>query len=403
MFALALRNVFRQTRRTLITMSTIIVGVAGLIVIGGFVKDIFIQLQEATIHSQVGHIQVYREGYTEMGRRNPYQYLIDDPSQLVESISSRPHVIDTLQRLNFSGLANNGRADMNIIGEGVEPDKEAQLGTAITIVEGRQLTAADEFGIVMGRGVAKNLQLKPGDYVSLMVSTAEGALNSLEFEVVGTFKSFASDYDNSAVRISLPAAQELAATWGIHSVVVSLDATEHTDALASALKSEVTNDGYEVKVWYEIADFYSKAVNLYSSQLAVLQFIVLLMILLSVTNSVNMVVHEREGEFGTLMALGNRQNEVFRLILAENTILGFLGAGAGITVGILLAEIISGLGIEMPPLPNSQVGYIANIRLVPSVIALAFGVGFMATVLASVLPARRVSRQPVVDALRKNI
>lgn len=403
MLFLALRNVLRQWRRTLIAVSTIIVGVAGLIVIGGFVRDIFFQLQEATIHSQVGHIQVYREGYSKLGRRNPFQYLIEDSEQLTQTIDRQPQVTDTLQRLNFSGLANNGRADLNIIGEGIEPDKEATLGTAITIVEGRQLTDEDSFGIVMGRGVAKNLQLKPGDYVTLLVSTAEGSLNSLEFEVIGVFKSFASDYDNSAVRIHLAAAQELTVTDGIHSVVIALDTTDSTDLVVKSIKGQFAGGQFEVKAWYEIADFYSKAVVLYSTQLAVLQFIVLLMILLSVMNSVNMVVHERVGEFGTLMALGNKQGDVFRLVVLENCVLGLMGAGGGVLVGVLLAQLISAIGFEMPPLPNSQVGYTANVRLVPGVIGLAFCIGLVATILAAILPAFKVSKLPVVDALRQNI
>lgn len=403
MLFLAIRNVLRQWRRTMIAVSTIVVGVAGLIVIGGFVRDIFIQLQEATIHSQIGHIQVYRDGYSEMGRRNPFQYMIEEPAEVTQVITQQPQVTDVLQRLNFSGLANNGRADLNVIGEGIEPDKEAALGTAISIVEGRQLASTDDFGIVMGRGVAKSLQLKPGDYVTLLVSTAEGSLNSLEFEVIGIFKSFASDYDNSAVRIPLAAAQELTVTDGIHSVVVALDATEHTDRVTASVKGELPASRYEVRPWYEIADFYSKAVALYGTQLAVLQFIVLLMILLSVMNSVNMVVHERIGEFGTLMALGNRQADVFKLIFLENCVLGLMGAGAGVLVGALLAQLISAFGFEMPPLPNSQIGYIAHVRLVPSVMAMAFGIGLIATILAAILPAFRVSKLPVVDALRQNI
>jgi len=90
-----------------------------------------------------------------------------------------------MTRVNFSGLANNGRADLPIIGEGVEPGKEARLGTATTLVAGRQLQDADTFGAVIGEGVAAALQLQPGSALNLMVSTPDGALNTIEFEVVG--------------------------------------------------------------------------------------------------------------------------------------------------------------------------------------------------------------------------
>lgn len=403
MFLLAFNNIFRNKARTFLTLAVIIFGVAGMILAGGFVEDIFIQLREATIHSQLGHLQIYRSGYSEYGRRNPYDYMIDDPIQIVDRIAEFPEVSDVLQRVSFSGLANNGRADLNIIGEGVQPDKEARLGTSITIINGRQLTEKDTYGILVGKGVARALQLKPGGYLTLLVSTTDGALNTLEVEVVGVFRSFARDYDNRAVRIPIAAAQDLIGTSGIHSVVVSLDETEATDSVAERMEQEFLVFEYEVKTWYELADFYSKAVDLYRNQFTVLQLIILLMVVLSVANSVNMVVYERVGEFGTLMALGDKQGDIFRLILKENILLGLLGAGLGVVFGVVLASVISKVGIEMPPLPNSEIGYTANIYLVPRVIIMAFGVGLVATLLSALMPAYRVSRLPVVDALRKNV
>jgi putative ABC transport system permease protein len=155
--------------------------------------------------------------------------------------------------------------------------------------------------------------------------------------------------------------------------------------------------------WQELNDFYTKTVVLYKRQFGVLQLIVLLMVLLSVANSVNMSTFERVGEFGTLRALGNRSGHVFRLILVENTIVGLMGGMLGVALGIVLALVISAIGIPMPPPPNANLGYTALIRIVPEEIAMAFAVGFLATVGASVLPARRVVRIPVVDALRQSI
>jgi len=403
MFLLAFHNIFRHKVRTYLTLAAIIFGVAGLILTGGFIEDIFIQLREATIHSQVGHLQIYRAGYSERGRRDPYQYMIEDPAEVNNRVADLPHISDVLQRVNFSGLANNGRADLNIIGEGVQPDKEARLGTVMTITSGRQLASTDSYGILVGQGVARALQLEPGDYLTLLASTTDGALNSLEFEVIGIFRSFARDYDNSAVRIPLAAAQDLVGTTGIHSVVISLDATQATDAVADRLEQVLPASEYEVKTWYEIADFYRKAVVLYRSQFAVLQFIILLMVLLSVANSVNMAVYERVGEFGTMMALGNRQSEIFSLVLREYMLLGLIGAGLGVMLAVVLAWAISGIGIDMPPPPNSDTGYTAYIRLVPRMIVMAFGVGAVATLLAALLPAYRVGKLPVAEALRKNV
>jgi len=115
-----------------------------------------------------------------------------------------------------------------------------------------------------------------------------------------------------------------------------------------------------------------------------------------------MSIFERVGEFGTMMAIGDARSKVRRLVLTESFLLGLVGAGLGTIVGIVLALAISAVGIPMPPPPNANMGYTAHIRLVPLTVSIAFGVGFVATILASILPARRVSRVPIVDALREN-
>ena len=150
-----------------------------------------------------------------------------------------PHVKDVMARVNFSGLANNSRADLPIIGEGVEPGKEARLGSATTMVAGRQLQDSDHYAAVIGEGVATALELKPGRYLTLTINTAEGALNTLEFKVVGVFRTFSKDYDDRAVRIPLAAAQELLFSPTIQSLVVSLDDTGATDMVTAALRKKL--------------------------------------------------------------------------------------------------------------------------------------------------------------------
>src|ERR1041384_8635327 len=107
MWKLALRNIARHRGRTLLTGGAIALGVASLIVSGGFIEDFFIQLREATIHSQYGHLQVYRRGYYEFASRAPYRYMIDDPGALAARVRSIPHVIQVARRIYFSGLLTN--------------------------------------------------------------------------------------------------------------------------------------------------------------------------------------------------------------------------------------------------------------------------------------------------------
>jgi putative ABC transport system permease protein len=403
MFKLALRNIFRNRPRSALTLAAIVCGVAAIIVSGGFVEDTFVQLRESTIHSRLGHLQIFRQGYLEYGRRDPSRYLIENPQEMTDAIKRIPHVQSAMTRVNFSGLANNGRADLPIVGEGVEPGKEARLGTATTLVAGRQLRDTDTFGAVVGEGVAAALQLHPGSTLNLMVNTPDGALNTIEVEVVGVFRTFSKDYDDRAVRIAQGAAQELLFTPAIHSVVVLLDDTGATDEAVAAIRAKLGAQDYEVKPWYELADFYTKTVALYRRQFGALQAIILVMLVLSVASTVNMVVYERTGEFGTLLALGSRRQKIFWLVLTENTLLGLLGGLLGVITGFALAALISHIGLPMPPPPGSNTGYTASIRMVPWVFALAAITGVLAASLAAILPGRRAARLPVVEALRHNI
>ena len=400
---LALRNVFRQALRTGMTLAAIAFGVTGLIVSGGFIQDIFVQLGEAIIHSQTGHIQVFRKDFVELGTRQPESFLIDQPDAVAKKIAALPEVKDVSARLNFSGMLNNGRRDLGIIGEGIEPDKEARLGSFLKITAGRQLTDADTFGMVVGQGVAQSLGLKPGDTVTLVLSTAEGALNTLDFELLGVFQSFSLDFDARAVRIPLAAAQELMLTSGANLLVATLQRTEDTDKALDAVQKMLAgaDSGLEARDWRKLSDFYEKTIDLYDRQFGVLQLIILFMVLLSVANSVNMGAFERMSEFGTLLALGNRKGDVFRLIVLENVILGLIGALIGVLAGLVIAAAVSAVGIPMPPPPNANVGYTAYIRIIPAEVLAAAVIGLLATTLAALLPARRASAASIVDALRQ--
>lgn len=400
---LALRNVFRQRTRSAATLAAISIGVTGLILAGGFVQDIFIQLGEAIIHSQTGHIQVTREGYREGKNRAPEAYLIDNPDNLKQQLASQPDVERVLARLNFTGLLNNGKRDLGIIGEGIEPSGEAALGTYLRFIEGRPLEDKDLDGIVVGQGVAKSLGLKVGDRITLVMTLSQGAVNTLDFELVGIFQSFSKEFDSRAVRIPLAAARNLMDTNAAHVMVLVLKNTDATSSAAAGLKASLASQKFEITTWKNLSDFYEKTVELYDRQFGILRFIILLMVLLSVVNSVNMTLFERTREFGTMLAIGDRPGVVFRLIVTESFFLGLFGAMLGMGLGCAAGLIISAVGIPMPPPPNANLGYTAVIRLIPTEVMAAGGIGFVATCLATLFPARRASRLSVVDALRQGV
>jgi putative ABC transport system permease protein len=403
LFSIAVRNLTRQRTRALLTLASVGFGVASLLLAAGFIDDILWQLRDATIHSQLGHFEVFAPGYVDAGRREPLAHTLADPRAAIDAIRAIPGVTTVAPRLSFSGLLSNGRTDANVSVEGIDPVAEAAIGTAVTTIAGSPLGAVSGPAVVVGDGLAHTLKLRVGDTVTLLASTRDGALNTLDAPVAGVFRSPFRDYDERAVRISLRDAQDLAATDSVNSLAVLLRPDASVDDAVAAAKHVLPPVRYDIRPWWSLADFYEATASLYRRQFVVLLTIVAVMVLLGVANSVNMSLHERQSEFGTVRALGYGASAVFRQIIVESALLGVAAALAGIVLGLLLAWGISAIGIDMPPPPNSDVGYRAAIRVSFPNVALAAAIGIIAAVFGAILPARRLARMPIVDALRHAI
>jgi putative ABC transport system permease protein len=220
---------------------------------------------------------------------------------------------------------------------------------------------------------------------------------------VGTFQTFSKEYDNRAIKMPLAAAQELLNTKSANTLVVALKRTDDTREVARILTERTVWRDQEVRTWDQLNDFYPKTVELYHRQFGGLQLIILLMVLLSVVNAVNTSVFERVAEFGTARALGNRSGFIFRLVMLENLMLGLIGSATGVGFAWAVSYGVSKVGIPMPPPPNADLAYTAYIRLTAQSIAVAMAIALVATVLAALVPALRVSRVKVVEALRQNV
>lgn len=399
LWRLAVRNVLRQRLRAAMTLGAIAFGVTALIVSAGFIQDTYAQLAETLIHSQTGHMQLAKRGFFGAGSRSPEKYLIEDSEKLKQHLAQTPSLKTIMARISFSGLLSNGRSELPIVGEGVEPELEADLNTHLQIIRGKALDSKTPYGAILGEGLAATLGLKPGDSLTLLVSTPEGATNTVDLNVSGVFQSFAKDYDARAVRLPLVTAQELLNTSGTNLLVVALKETAMTDEAQAAIAQRLPQD-IELKTWRKLADLYEKTVALYDRQFFVLQFIILIMVVLGVANTVNMSVFERIAEYGTMMAMGNRRRDIFLLILCENFVLGCMGALLGVAIGLTCAALISSVGIDMPPPPNSNIGYTALITPRPVDVAVAVCVGIFATLIAALPAGYRTARMQIVEALR---
>jgi putative ABC transport system permease protein len=141
---------------------------------------------------------------------------------------------------------------------------------------------------------------------------------------------------------------------------------------------------------------------LFSKQINVVKFIIGLIIVLTISNTQMMSVLERTTEIGTRLAIGQRRRAVMRMFMAEGLLIGLAGGGLGVLLGLLLAGVISSIGIPMPPPPGMSSGFDGQILVAPTLAFDALVLALVTTFLASVMPAWKASRMNIVDALRHN-
>src|SRR5216117_4050368 len=399
---LAVRNVFRNRRRTLITLAAMGFGAAAIIVFGGFVHSIYFGVRESTIRSQVGHIQIYRKGYSEKGNLAPYDYLIADYPALREALQRLPHVRTVTARLGLSGLVSTGDTTTAFVGAGVVPEGEMNLSALAVIVDGNELASRDPRGVTLGVGLARAFGVKPGDDLTLLTTTKAGAINALAVKVRGVWESGEKAYDDRFLRVGLPEAQRVLdlESGEVQSIVLLLDATDNTAAVRARIEQLIRERGLdlEIRTWDDLALRYHQVRELFGRIFAVLTLIVSVMVVFGITNTMTMAIFERTREIGTVMALGTRRRGVVSMFVLEGFVLGVLGAG--VVLGVALAKAISAVGIQLPPPPGSTRGFMVQIFVVPAVLAQAFELSIVAATLASLYPAWRAARLDVVEALR---
>ncbi len=401
---LAIRNVFRNRRRTLITIAAMGFGGAAIIVFGGFVHAIYWGVRESTIRSQVGHIQIYRHGYSEKGNLAPYDYLIPDYAGLRAELLKLDHVRAVTARLGFSGLVSTGDTTTSFVGTGVQPESETDLSALAVIVDGTELATRDPRGVTLGVGLARAFGVKPGDDLTLLSTTRAGSINALAVKVRGVWESGEKAYDDRFLRLGLPEVQRLldVENGEVQSVVLLLDATDNTGAVRAQLDRLIRDRhlDLEVRTWEDLALRYHQVRELFGRIFAVLTLIVSIMVVFGITNTMTMAIFERTREIGTVMALGTRRRGVISMFVLEGVALGVLGGIAGVVLGLVLARVISAIGIQLPPPPGSTRGFLVQIFIVPEVLVQAFRLSLITATLASLYPAWRAARLDVVEALR---
>ena len=407
---LALRNVRRTRRRTLLTRAVVVAGYVALAMAGGFMAQTFVGLADGAIRGGIGHLQVLDPRVLEGDEGQSLEYSLPDGEALAKMLRQDPGVAEVLPRIQFMGLLSNGSASVAFLGTGVDPLKEARH----MAVEERVRDAARAPGgaggrwlgqdpaareVVLGTGLARSLGAKVGTSLTLMGTTKDGALNAVDVEVVGLQDLGLKEMNDRFLTASLETAKVLTEAGSARSRL-SVVLNRPADLKATLPRIASQSGGFAVKPWTELATFYGQVKLLYLAIFGFMGLVLFLVVLLATANTLLMSVMERLREFGTLRAVGMRPGQLLALLQWEGAILGLAGCAVGLVLTLLLRAGLNALHLQMPAPPGTSRGYELNIQLVPWVYLGAFL--FLQTVLhlSALAPGLKAARLRITEALR---
>ncbi|QHM70563.1 ABC transporter permease [Mixta intestinalis] len=403
----AFLNLFRHKRRSSATIAAIILGGVAIFIYGGFISYSFWILQEQTIRTNVGHLQIYHKHYFATANKN--QSIIEDYEKLKTLLTGNDQLssyISTLSgQLEFSGIISHyeNEASSYFSALGVEPVAALKLGSFDRLLSGSDLSRIKTDRVTLGSGLASTLNAGYMDWLDVMVVNASGGQGALSLQLSGIFASGIKDYDDVAMKIPLITAQHIMGTNGVSKILILLKNDSDLPVFKAKLQQFIIDNQLPlvVKEWKEMSLFYQQVESLLSGIYFFIKVIVALIVIFMIGNAMTMNIVERTREITTLRAIGLPPGHVMRLFLLEGIFIGLAGALGSLLIGYGLAGIINLYGIAMPPSPGQTQGYIAFIKTDnPELIWMTFILPVLTSALAAVLPAFRAARLNITDAFK---
>lgn len=361
---LAWRNIFRQKRRTVLTLMTMTGGFVLSSLSIGWMNGSYSSIILFFTNSRTGQIQVHHEGYL----ADPSIYsTIDNFEQVGSILDSIPDVrswapriyTGALLALKPAGHTSNvysSSAAASVIG--IDPAREQEAtGFSDQIIEGEMLTSSDADTslsstgqILLGKELAITLEASPGDSLILLSQAANGVVADKRYVVVGIVSTGNTQIDRRTSYITLPDAQNLFALEGkAHEIAVLSSTLNEVDNLTAAISGRLSGRDLETDSWKVFAKEFYNGMKADESSLEVMIFIIVLVAAMGVLNTVLMMVLEWRREFGVMKAMGTRPGFIVRMIMLEANIMGFISILLGSIISTAGLLLLSKHGIVMDP------------------------------------------------------
>lgn len=404
--SLAWRNIFRNQRRTLFTLTAIMIGIMALVLFDGFVRYTLWGLQESTIRNGLGHLQLATaEEYFTTGNFDPFRYLFTDQEAIISKLQALPEVKNVVPQVTFSATLASAEKSGIVMVQAVPVELARSLLSFRQIVEGRDLQVEDRYRVILARGVAEKIGAKIGDTMTMMAITRNGGLNAADLEVVGIATLGLRELDNMQVFMDLPTAMEFLDITSVPLLITVLERTEYTGQVKEIITQAFNGQSGQplaVKAWDELADYYQQVQGFYGTLLQIIRFIIMLVVIFTIINTMTMSVLERTREIGALRALGTQKGAIIRLYIAEGLWIGLLGGISGVLLGLIASSLINNLfgGIYIPPPPGMAEGYQAFFASSSVTVWQNLLLALAVSILASLYPAYKGANLKIAEALR---
>lgn len=330
---LAWRNIWRQPRRTALSLATIAFAAAASVFILSLQQGGYSEVEENALRLIDGYAQLQLRGYSEDPDLNK---TIAKPGAIMARLDALPTVTASAPRATCYAILSYGARSFGSAIVGVDPTRERKVSSlGATIVAGRYLFAGDTDKVVVGAGLARNLRLAIGDKLTLLGAARGGTVAADLLTVVGIFATGVPEFDRQVVEIPLPRFQaDFAMDDRVNLIAVSGPSLSAIDSSLPALHAIAAPAGLAVRDWSDLepalydAIWLDRSVSLlcYASLIIIIVFIIL--------NTLLMSVLERTREFGMLMAIGMRPSGIGRMVWLELSFLAIIGVSLGIVIGV---------------------------------------------------------------------
>jgi len=405
---LAWRNLWRNKRRTLLTMVAIFVAVMSMVTLGAFMRAWADASLVEAVNNLTGHGQIHAAQYLDDPN---IDHRIDQlPDRIKQRLEQQP-VTHYAERVKVPAMIRTERESSPVELLGIQPEREKGLSfISDAVAEGRYLQSNQDSGILIGKKLADRLQTKLGRRLVVMSQGADGAIKERGFRVIGIFEGQPA-LEKSLAFISIGVAQTLLEiNDDISEVAFRLESQTQVVSVIDDLKainkerfaSESDRETQlDIQAWDELEPFTKAMIEMNDGAILIWILVSFAVVSFGLINTLLMAVFERMREFGLLQALGMKPRWLLLQILVESTFMMMVATSAGLLTGILIVLAFQdglnlGLGasyfgaaqIVYPELDWYEVTYIG-------VVVLFLGI------LASLYPALKAARRVPVDVLSR--